>query len=64
MRTTSGPPPQPVRSGPDIQIDVLDAQELRILARVTHLDNLADKLREERVRRVVEPILAGASESA
>ena len=44
--------------------DVLDAQERLILARVTHLDNLADKLREERVRRVVEPILAGASESA
>ena len=44
--------------------DILDAQERLILARVTHLDNLADKLREERVRRVVEPILAGASESA
>ncbi len=44
--------------------DVLDAQERLILARVTHLDNLADKLREERVRRVVEPLLSGASESA
>ena len=44
--------------------DILDAQERLILARVTHLDNLADKLREERVRRVVEPILAGASVSA
>ncbi len=44
--------------------DILDAQERLILARVTHLDQLADKLREERVRRVVEPILAGASESA
>ena len=31
---------------------------------MTHLDQLADKLREERVRRVVEPILAGASVSA
>ncbi|MDE2895181.1 MAG: ATP-binding protein, partial [Chloroflexota bacterium] len=30
----------------------------------THLDNLADKLREERVRRVVEPILTGADEQA
>ena len=29
---------------------------------MTHLDNLADKLREERVRRVIEPILAGADE--
>ena len=44
--------------------DILEAQERLIQARVTHLDNLADKLREERVRRVVEPILAGASESA
>ena len=44
--------------------DILDAQERLILARVTHLDNLADKLREERVRRVVQPLLAGASESA
>ena len=27
--------------------------------RVTHLDYLADKLREERVRRVIEPMLSG-----
>ena len=40
--------------------DILDAQERLILARVTHLDNLADKLREERVRRVVAPMLTGA----
>lgn len=26
---------------------------------MTHLDQLADKLREERVRRVIEPMLAG-----
>ncbi|MCP4365621.1 MAG: ATP-binding protein [Planctomycetes bacterium] len=31
-----------------------------ILRRETHLDQLADKLREERVRRVVSPILSGA----
>ena len=42
--------------------DVLDAQERLILARVTHLDNLADKLREERVRRVVAPMLTGAAD--
>ena len=41
--------------------DILDAQERLILARVTHLDNLADKLREERVRRVVAPMLIGAA---
>ncbi len=52
------------RSRAITESDILDAQERLILARVTHLDNLADKLREERVRRVVEPILAGASVSA
>ena len=35
------------------------ARERLILRRDTHLDQLADKLREERVRRVVEPILSG-----
>ena len=44
--------------------DVRDAQERLILRRDTHIDDLANKLREDRVRRVVEPILAGASESA
>ena len=42
--------------------DLLDAQEHLILSRVTHLDQLADKLHEERVRRVIEPLLSGASE--
>ena len=35
------------------------AKENLILRRVTHLDQLADKLREDRVRRVIEPMLAG-----
>ncbi len=39
--------------------DILDAQERLILGRVTHLDDLADKLREDRVRRVVAPMLTG-----
>jgi hypothetical protein len=38
------------------------AKENLILRRETHLDQLADKLKEERVRRVVEPILAGQKE--
>ena len=50
------------RSRPITEQAILEAQERLILARVTHLDNLADKLREERVRRVIEPILAGADE--
>ena len=36
-----------------------EAKEALILRRETHLDQLADKLREPRVRRVIEPILAG-----
>ena len=35
------------------------AKETLIVNRVTHLDQLADKLREDRVRRVIEPMLAG-----
>ena len=52
------------RTRPITEQAVLEAQERLILARVTHLDNLADKLREERVRRVVEPILAGVDTQA
>ena len=39
---------------------IQDAREQLILRRETHLDQLADKLREERVRRVIEPLLSGA----
>ena len=42
--------------------DVTEAREGLIVRRVTHLDQLADKLREERVRRVVEPMLSGVDE--
>jgi hypothetical protein len=38
------------------------AQEI-ILARQTHLDSLVDKLGEDRVQRVVEPLLAGLQTS-
>ncbi len=40
-----------------------NAQEQLILRRETHLDQLADKLQEERVRRVVEPLLSGSEDS-
>ena len=40
---------------------VLKAREKLIVRRDTHLDQLADKLREPRVRRVIEPILSGDS---
>ena len=39
--------------------DVFEAREELILRRDTHIDQLADKLREPRVRRVVEPLLSG-----
>ena len=38
---------------------VMDAREALVLARQTHLHQLADKLDEERVRRVIEPVLSG-----
>ena len=41
------------------QETIMEAREELILGRQTHLHQLADKLREERVRRVVEPILSG-----
>ena len=40
---------------------ILRAREALILRRDTHLDQLADKLQEPRVRRVVEPVLTGAN---
>ncbi|MBQ7689614.1 MAG: ATP-binding protein, partial [Muribaculaceae bacterium] len=39
------------------------AQEQIIYRRDTHIDILIDKLREERVRRVIEPILTGTDEA-
>ena len=41
--------------------DVYAAREELILSRRTHLDQLAHKLEEERVRQVVEPILSGGA---
>ena len=52
------------RSRPITADAVVEAQERLILRRDTHVDDLANKLREERVRRVIEPILAGAGQQA
>ncbi len=50
------------RSRP-IGIAAIDrAKETLILNRVTHLDQLSNQLREERVRRVVLPMLAGSDQ--
>ena len=49
------------RSRP-ITVDMIaEARENLILRRETHLDQLADKLREPRVRSVIEPMLEGES---
>lgn len=40
--------------------NILAAQEQLIIDRVVHLDQLTDKLREDRVRRVIEPLLNGS----
>ncbi len=43
-----------------ITLDLIDqAKEQMIVERVTHLDQLAHKLQEPRVRRIIEPMLAG-----
>jgi hypothetical protein len=42
---------------------IQQAKEELILRRDTHLDQLADKLQEDRVRRVIAPLLAGEDES-
>ena len=44
--------------------DIAAVREELIVNRVTHLDYLADKLREDRVRRVIEPMLSGADRHA
>ena len=49
------------RSRPVTVDDVLEAQEQLIVRRETHLDQLADKLQEDRVQRVIEPLLCGAA---
>lgn len=47
------------RSNPITESLVNEAKERLIQRRETHLDQLVDKLQEERVRRVIEPILSG-----
>lgn len=47
------------RSQPITPVHIQTAKESLIERRVTHLDQLADKLREPRVRRIIEPILRG-----
>lgn len=42
--------------------DVETAKERLILARATHLDSLVDKLRQDRVRGVIQPMMAGTHE--
>ncbi len=50
------------RQRPITATDIRTAQEQLILRRETHLDQLADKLKEDRVQRIVEPLLSGAEE--
>ena len=49
------------RSRPISEDAILAAQEVLIQGRVVHLDQLADKLQEERVQRVIQPMLSGAA---
>ena len=47
------------RNQPITLARIEQAKESMILERVTHLDQLAHKLQEPRVRRIIEPMLAG-----
>jgi hypothetical protein len=49
------------RAEPVTKDHVREARELLIQRRDTHLDSLVDKLREDRIKRVVQPILTGAT---
>jgi hypothetical protein len=51
------PPPEPITAE-----HVEQAKERLILARATHLDSLVERLREPRVRRIIEPLMAGTLE--
>ena len=50
------------RRDPVAAVAIIEAKEHLILRRETHLEQLTDKLKEERVRRIVEPLLSGAEE--
>ena len=47
------------RSIPITHKHVLEAKEILIARQDTHLDSLAEKLREQRVKNIIEPILSG-----
>ena len=51
------------RDRPISEQDVFEARETLILGGEAHLDQLADKLSEPRVRRVIEPLLSGGDGS-
>ena len=52
------------RSRPITAENILEAREALILRRDTHLDQLAAKLQEDRVRRVIEPMVSGGRSRA
>jgi hypothetical protein len=52
----------PDRTQPINEEMIEQAKENLIQRRETHLDQLADKLKEDRVRRVIEPILLGQTQ--
>ncbi|MFM9607714.1 ATP-binding protein [Streptomyces niveiscabiei] len=54
IRWMEVPPSEPITAE-----HVDEAKERLILARATHLDSLVAKLGEDRVRRVIEPLIAG-----
>ena len=47
------------RNIPITREHILQAKEILIARRDTHLDSLAEKFREQRVKNIIEPILSG-----
>ncbi|MDJ0734291.1 MAG: AAA-like domain-containing protein [Nostocaceae cyanobacterium] len=47
------------RNIPITREHILQAKEILIVRQDTHLDSLAEKLREQRVKNIIEPILSG-----
>jgi hypothetical protein len=54
---------EPPAPGQSITLDLLERARVALIkSRAVHIDNLAERLRQPRVRRVIEPIVTGNSE--
>ena len=53
----------PAKSGETVKVAHVDeAKDRLILARATHIDSLGERLKDPRVRKVIEPMITGSSD--